>query len=889
MNRYSSAVLICSFLAMVASGANPAMRVVRAAQKGMPLLHNGGFEQGSGGHLLDWHPAPNGFVAANGAGRNGSRALYCNNPDGKGWFGASQTVTLNRTRVAALIVRGWSRAQDISGGSDSGYSLYVDMVYEDGTPFWGQTANFRTGTHGWQRRELVILPEKPVKSLTLNCLVRGHSGKAWFDDVSVEEVRTEGNAVMFEGVPVALAPKSVRPEGKARDLTTRDSLELSMRGDSVAGLKVHGYELAGDAPSGFMARDVAADSSFFSFKDGQCPDLNLKLKTQWRAKADTIEVSGRVSDTTGKDRAVTLIFALPVDAAGWHWGDDIRHSRLISGRGEFANTVSVRCGATGTLSLYPLADIYNDDYGLGLGLDMGRAAICRLSYHAGTRQLLIAYDFGLAPEPRRFPSSADFRFVLFRFDPQWGFRAAFQKYMRLFPDYFRVRSHDQGIWMPFTDVSRVKGWKDFGFRYHEGNNNVPWDDAHGVLSFRYTEPMTWWMRMSKDTPRTVAEAIKERDQLAQASKGAEARMARVSEAAAMWDEWGQPGLLFRDTPWCDGAVWSLNPNPDLPVGPNGNAGGRSVGPAFNAATVHWNPSIAESLYGPKAKGHLDGEYLDSLEGYVTAPLNFRREHFRYTSVPLTFSRDSKRPALYKGLAVFEFSKWMSGQVHHLGKLMFANGVPYRFSWLCPWLDVMGTETDWLRDGKYSPASDRQMNLWRTMSGAKPYLLLMNTDYNQFNSPMVERYFQRSLFYGMFPSMFSHNAAENPYWENPKWYDRDRPLFKKYIPLIKRVAEAGWQPVTFAACDNKQIHVERFGPDSAGRLYFTLFNDSPWRQEGTLTIQPRALRRLAKPIAARELLPERRLPNANAWKTRLESQSVQVIELSAQDPAAGAGH
>src|SRR5262249_20989938 len=140
-----------------------------------------------------------------------------------------------------------------------------------------------------------------------------------------------------------------------------------------------------------------------------------------------------------------------------------------------------------------------------------------------------------------------------------------------------------------------------------------------------------------------------------------------------------------------------------------------------------NPATQEALYGSRAKGQLDGEYLDSLEGYVTADLNFCREHFRYTTVPLTFSREDKRPALFKGLAVFEFANWFCEQVHRLGKLTFANGVPYRFTYLCPWLDVLGTETDWVRNGRYVPVSDEQMSLWRTMSGAKPYLLLMNTD------------------------------------------------------------------------------------------------------------------------------------------------------------------
>jgi hypothetical protein len=79
---------------------------------------------------------------------------------------------------------------------------------------------------------------------------------------------------------------------------------------------------------------------------------------------------------------------------------------------------------------------------------------------------------------------------------------------------------------------------------------------------------------------------------------------------------------------------------------------------------------------------------------------------------------------------------------------------------------MGTETDWMPGGQYQPVADSQLCLWRTLSGQKPYLLLMNTDYAQFTSPYVEKYFQRCLAYGIWPSMFSLNASDNPYWQNP---------------------------------------------------------------------------------------------------------------------------
>ena len=175
-----------------------------------------------------------------------------------------------------------------------------------------------------------------------------------------------------------------------------------------------------------------------------------------------------MTDTTGRDRAVTLLFALPLDATGWQWGDDARRSRLIGGSGEFANTVSLRCGANGKMSLYPLAAVWNERAGLALGLDMDHPAQYRLVYHAGTRQFFIAYDFGLTKDTAKFPSSAGFRFVLYRFDPRWGFRAALQKYYDLFPQHFTKRVTREGVWMPFTDIAKVPGFEDFGFAFQEG-------------------------------------------------------------------------------------------------------------------------------------------------------------------------------------------------------------------------------------------------------------------------------------------------------------------------------------------------------------------------------------------------------------------------------------
>jgi hypothetical protein len=868
--------------------AAPVLKVVRSGQTGLALEKNGGFETLENGRAAGWQSAPQGCQLGAREGRGGSRALVCESPTGQGWFGASQVFQLNRATPAPLAVGGWSRAEKVSGGADNDYSLYVDVIYTDGTTLWGQTANFRCGTHDWERRELMILPEKPVRTLTLHCLFRHHAGKVWFDDVEVREVKAEGNAVLFQGVPVQPARARSGP-GQTWTSFFRTGLEAE------AALRLAGQGSGSGWPSLFLARDVATGSDFFGFENGVCSELGLVLQADYTPRDGGFAFQGKLSDTTGRDRAITLVFAWPCQTEGWQWGDDLRRSRALRGPGDYANQISVRCGATGTLSLYPMGAIWSASRGLALAIDMAQPAQYRIGCHAGLGLLYLAYDFGLASETERFPSGAGFRLVLYPFEPGWGFRGAWGKLMDIYPDYFRVRSKEQGLWMPFTDVSRVQGWEDFGFRYHEGNNNVPWDDAHGIRSFRYTEPMTWWMPMKKELPRSAADALRVRDELLQGKNDAQRRLAEVSRTAAMFDETGQPCLRFLDTPWCNGAVWSLNPNPWLEAAPATPPGDKPVGgepavapratgpppgPVLNAATVHWSETIKERLYGPQAKGQLDGEYLDSLEGYVTADLNFRRDHFRRTTVPLTFSTDTRQPALFKGLAVFEFTKWISDDAHRLGKLMFANGVPYRFTFLCPWLDVLGTETDWLQGGKYRPAAITQMDLWRSLSGAKPYLLLMNTDYDKFTPDLVEQYFQRCLFYGMWPGFFSHNAADNPYWQNPKWYNRDRPLFRRYIPLVRRVAQAGWQPITHATLSNPGLLVERFGPGTDGSVLVTVFNDTSEVQEGRLRIALQTLGLGRPPAAVRELLTRQAQPaDAEGWEVRLPPHEARVYELA----------
>ena len=199
--------------------------------------------------------------------------------------------------------------------------------------------------------------------------------------------------------------------------------------------------------------------------------------------------------------------------------------------------------------------------------------------------------------------------------------------------------------------------------------------------------------------------------------------------------------------------------------------------------------MRDKLYGPNRKGDLDGEYIDSSEGYVTDELNFRRDHFAGCEAPLTFAPGSFKPAIFRGLITFEYIRGIEKDVHGMNKLMMANSTPIRLCWLAPLLDVMGTETDWNHGGKWRPIGDAEMLYRRALCKGKPYCFLMNTDFEKFPHEYVEKFMKRSLAYGMFPGFFSADASTKTYFSQPALYNRDRPLFKKYIPLCRKVAEA----------------------------------------------------------------------------------------------------
>ncbi|MGD9495520.1 MAG: hypothetical protein AB7Y46_04320, partial [Armatimonadota bacterium] len=855
------------------------------------VLSNPGVERLDGTRAADTGIWGEGYGIDETVSRTGRRSVRISSDDPQRQYGVLFEVELNQQRPAPVVASAWSRAEGVDGTPASGYSLWLDIEFADGSNLWGQNAPFDCGTHDWQQRTVPLVASKPIRTVLLYGLFRGKTGTVWFDDFSLVQLELGVGATSFNGVAVTAR----RPElaaGESITLATEDGLRLHL--DAATGA----LRAADGAPSGFFWRDVAARSDFRQPRGpirregsdallrARDDELGLELEARLSPRADHIAVTGTVRDLTGEDRAISLYLALPFDAVGGRWYDDQRTARAIEPDTTYEYVHAAGAGPRGMASAWPLACVTTDASGLAVAVPLDQPRLAELAYDSASGELYAALHLGLSAATERFPSEAPFALAIYAVDPTWGFRDALRRYYALYPHCFAKRNQREGIWMPFTDVSTVQGWEDFGFAFHEGNNNVAFDDEAGIASYVYCEPVSHWMAMPPEMPRTREAALGLLHE--HAAQGNLDALAAFS--CALHDAQGEMMVACIDAPWCDGALFTLNPSPHLfadqpdalsqarvvserlwrafeqagqlsnwngydlgfsfvPDAGRGGSGaircsadgpGQRHGAAqtvvlnqaqatdliisgwsraenldgdpgqewclyvdltyddnsnlwgqravFDADTEGWQkaettitvsrPVRSAAVYAllrgeatgtvyfddlflaevgsdrnllrnpgfePTRPGELDGIYIDSSEMAATAP-NFRREHWRYSTIPLTFTPEGSVCQLEIFNSV-EFARSLAEPLHERGKTLFANSTPSRFPWLAAWLDVMGIETNWAPGGRYTPNPDAVMNYRRGICYQRPYLLLLNTVYDDFPPEWVELYFKRSVAYG----------------------------------------------------------------------------------------------------------------------------------------------
>ncbi len=627
---------------------------------------------------------------------------------------------------------------------------------------------------------------------------------------------------------VALLPACRAPQGPSSD-----GFEIGANGQITA-LRLGGQSVALRSAMPFSLRQAGEDAFATLSFEGNDHDTfvyragdRYRLTVQATPVGTAIHLAGRIEAVDRQPGAFTLRFTLPVqmESGNWSWEGELDgavsldtntlYRSVVSAQttsGEAGSLNSEQFGAlgngdvgnavgTGEMSFYPFAALSRENVGISIGVDMGLPEVFRLQVQR-EEGLMFEYDTAVSPATSKFPNQSFFSIYLFPHDPAWGLRSTAQAYYALFPEHFAKRVAREGIWMPFIDVSSVQGHQDFGFAFLEtgstSRETAVCEQAAGVYTFPYIEP---WDLQQGRLPQG----------LTYTSETERSKADPVLAALSTRDARGQWMIRYMWAPWFDeeyGVSYTLNPDPEL---------ARREGVRY----------ALDDVVRPAVRNGHSGVYFDSWEFKWMYDLNYRTEHFETADYPLTFSAslEEPRPAIWNYASEYEFGRYVADTLHSAGLLTMGNG----FEWIpftAGLMDLFGSEID------YTQRDTTRVRKWhfrRALAGTKPIVLLLNT--GLYSPPFVEapypgytRYFEEALFYGFHPSFFSENASDDPYWNSPFHYNIGRPFFKKYVPVIREVASAGWQPVTLARVSPATLGLERFG-NGEGPIYFTLRNFS----------------------------------------------------------------
>lgn len=745
-------------------------------------------------------------------------------------------TVIDRPTVGTYCLSGYSKAENVTrtvGTEYYSYSIVASVGFADGTSK-DYSTTFSYGTYDWEYRETNFTITKAPVNMTVYVFLRSPAqGIAYFDDVSL--VKGNADTYTFYDRPI-LKEALDNASSSSKTFSTDDGLSISVGDSSISSVSVNNKDLTSSGASGFLLRDVASnthsgvyaldgDISSSGKYSGNQSELGLSVEASFTEKENCISVSGVVRDVThnANGRAVELSFALPIKGKGKTWSSAIDEQMLIS-TGD--NRCVYHSYAPGNMEIVdwdsekhsysPVSALYNDQYGISISVGMDFPSYWILEYNAGTENYVVTYQLGITEES---PDSARFAFDIYLLNnPSWGYRSALEKYKDIHPYYYTVREKNHGLWNAWIDLTGVSNISDFNIRFKENDGDARktgmQEVLRGIKGYYYIEPGDWWVSDIRSNDREELLA-----HFSELAKGDTSQLSTRQAIASLFctgtDINGNLNANPVSVGWCtNGTQVHVNSNPALP--------GR-----YNFYNLFYNESLKKVLFNRNymtGTAVFDGIYLDELNGWWLGNANFNKEHFRYTTVPLTYSPDYKSPMLHRASTTWEFVSEISNSLHSDGKTVMANKAVEKNVFYMPLVDVIGTEQTAMSGSEYSPQSLSTLAVWRSMAYTKPFCILLSNDYDLFDHETMEKYICRCMTYGIFPSPHDNYNHNGQYFNDAAYYERDRDLFVKYMPSLKTISESGWEPVT-AVTTNAALTVERFGTVSnIGSTYLVIYNE-----------------------------------------------------------------
>lgn len=229
---------------------------------------------------------------------------------------------------------------------------------------------------------------------------------------------------------------------------------------------------------------------------------------------------------------------------------------------------------------------------------------------------------------------------------------------------------------------------------------------------------------------------------------------------------------------------------------------------------------------------MDGVFSDSVFAWGQY-FDYRREHFAAARIPLTYADFTNEwgtahvPGISNDFSQVEYLRELRSRLHARGKLLMTNGDK-----TTPASKTRTGETR-VFDGFLSDVIANQATLaqlvgdeaiWafsHEMAYRKPNVTSTAQEWNGVNAwddeADVARFFKRGLLYGFAPASTTMTQAQQAAPDAllpPDAYAGMPPLEveygQRYIPVLRQLLVAGWQPLIGVRASSDAVRVERYG-------------------------------------------------------------------------------
>ncbi len=678
---------------------------------------------------------------------------------------------------------------------------------------------------------------------------------------------------------------------KSGDLTL-----IADRSGEVSGFLVGGREYLNGPQQPFCAFDAATEqterfSGAFSRNEsgelvfrGQAPKLELALEATYAPLPgrNAFLVQVELQDLTLRDRAIRLQYDLTLKPAAWRFGSNWDRSP----NGAVACHPGLSYAQVENVGEMPASQppwLLADDgvNGVMLAHSMMNPRFFSYSlYYSPEREATLTWQvpLGLSSATAKFPNRARLEFLLGGFDGRYSARGGMQAYYDAFPEIYRSRLKERGawaLWIPDATLATAKkcgmllNQREWDLDFHSNPEQAMklWQDtqAAGLKVLLYSEPWGVYMPFPNNwvDENSTGPAPSSYQTAADTAK-MKALFAQDAGDPAPSDRF--PGTLTRDdiVKIVENCAIEYTPEGDWRLNAYGKEGfvwdgprrGMDTGllilncdpelPRPNRTNITWEQARYGYIFEQAAKYGLktDGLYLDS-ELYFAGwnEFNFRRDHWQYADVPLTYTVRDGKPLLaqHMCLANHDFLVWNRAEADKRDLFVAGNVWNPVIQFLVPYVDMVGVGEHWDTKPENFAGMINEFKVFRNYSGNK---LLSTMDYvlnfgggvpetPEAIEEIMEPRLNTCLMYGIYPG--TANA-----WMYPEKVAMLVPVFERYVPIFDAITAAEWQVIPQMEVKGEgagTIFRERWGKTPADGLFFTLHNPDAAAKTVTLEWNP----------------------------------------------------